>query len=110
MDPGAEVSRLSEPLASGIPGAPAEPLAVTRELSAAARAHSQDMDDRNFFSHTNPDGQSASARALEEGHGSGFVGENIGWIGSSTAPRSTRRPAPRTITRTSGTRTDTSAT
>jgi len=83
MNPAAEVARLSEPLASGIPSAPAQPLAVTRELSAAARAHSRDMDDRNFFSHTNPSGQSASARALEEGHGSPFVGENIGVIGST---------------------------
>ena len=84
MDPGAEVSRLSEPLASGISGAPAEPLAVTRELSAAARAHSQDMDDRGFFAHANLDGQTPAARALEEGHGSGFVGENIGWAGSTS--------------------------
>ncbi len=85
MDPGAEVSRLNEPLASGISGAPAEPLAVTRELSAAARGHSEDMDARNFFAHTNPDGQSPGARALEEGHGSGFVGENVGWAGSTVS-------------------------
>jgi serralysin len=84
MNPGAEVSRLSEPLASGIASGPAEPLAVTRELSRAARGHSEDMDARNFFSHTNPDGQSPAARALEEGHGSGFVGENIGWAGSTS--------------------------
>jgi uncharacterized protein YkwD len=83
MDPAAEVARLNEPLASGIPGGPVEPLAVTSGLSAASRAHSQDMDDRNFFSHTNLDGQSPGARAIEEGHGSGFVGENIGVVGSS---------------------------
>ena len=84
MDPAAEVARLNEPLASGIPGGPVEPLAVTGALSAASRAHSQDMDDRNFFAHTNLDGQSPSARAIEEGHGSGFVGENIGVIGSTS--------------------------
>ena len=84
MDPAAEVARLNEPLASGIPPGPVEPLAVTRELSAAARAHSQDMDARNFFSHTNPDGQSPADRAIEEGHGSRFVGENIGWAGSTS--------------------------
>lgn len=84
MDPAAEVARLNEPLASGIAPGPVEPLAVTPELSAASREHSEDMDGRNFFSHTNPDGQSADARALEEGHGSGFVGENIGWAGSTS--------------------------
>jgi serralysin len=84
MDPAAEVARLDEPLASGIPGTPAQPLAVTRSLSLAAREHSEDMDNRDFFSHTNPDGQSPGARAIEEGHGSGFVGENIGWIGSTS--------------------------
>jgi uncharacterized protein YkwD len=83
MDPAREVARLQEPLASGIPSAPAEPLAVTRELSAAARGHSEDMDNRDFFAHTNPDGVTASARAMAAGHGSTFVGENIGWIGSS---------------------------
>lgn len=83
MDPAREVARLQEPLASGIPSTPAEPLAVTRELSAAARGHSQDMDNRDFFAHTNPDGVTASARAVAAGHGSTFVGENIGWIGSS---------------------------
>jgi hypothetical protein len=84
MDPGAEVARLSEPLATGISGNAAQPLAVTRSLSLAARGHSQDMDNRDFFAHTNPDGQSPGARAIEEGHGSGFVGENIGWVGSSS--------------------------
>ena len=83
MDPAAEVARLNEPLAQGIAPGPVEPLAVTRELSRAARAHSQDMDARNFFAHTNPEGQTPADRAVEEGHGSRFVGENIGVIGSS---------------------------
>lgn len=86
MDPQAEVDRLDEGLASGISSSGAAPLAVTPELSAAARAHSQDMDDRNFFSHTNPSGQSPSDRAIEEGHGSRFVSENIGWVGSTRSP------------------------
>ena len=90
MDPDSEVARLNEPLASGISGAPAEPLAVTPELSAASRAHSQDMDDRNFFDHINPDGQSPGARAVEEGPGTTYVGENIGWIGSSRPPSDTQ--------------------
>lgn len=90
MDPAGEVARLNEPLASGISSSPAQPLAVTPELSAASREHSQDMDDRDFFQHRNPDGQTPGDRALEEGHGSGFVGENIGWIGSSSLPADTQ--------------------
>jgi len=90
MDPAAEVARLDEPLASGISPSPAEPLAVTSELGAASRAHSQDMDDRDFFRHTNLDGQSPGDRALEEGHGTRFVGENIGWIGSGSLPSDTQ--------------------
>lgn len=82
LDPQAEVDRLDEPLASGIPSYAVEPLAVTPELSAASREHSEDMDDREFFDHTNPDGQSPADRAVEEGHGSRYVGENIGWIAS----------------------------
>lgn len=84
MDPAAEVNRLDEGLASGItPGAKA-PLAVTPELSEASRAHSDDMDDRNFFAHTNPDGDQPWDRAIDEGHGSSYVGENIAVIGSSS--------------------------
>lgn len=86
LDPQAEVDRLSEPLASGIGSDPVQALAVTPELSAASRAHSEDMDDRNFFSHTNPSGQSPGDRALAAGHGTGNVGENIGWIGSTREP------------------------
>lgn len=83
LDPQAEVDRLSEPLASGISSSPSQPLAVTQALSDASRAHSQDMDNRDFFAHTNLDGESPADRAVEEGHGSRFVGENIGWIGST---------------------------
>ncbi|MEM8776264.1 MAG: CAP domain-containing protein [Pseudomonadota bacterium] len=83
LDPNDEVARLSEGIAPGATSAPKQALAVTRALSEASREHSQDMDNRDFFDHTNPDGQSPADRAIEEGHGSRFTGENIGWIGSS---------------------------
>lgn len=83
LDPDAEVVRLNEGLASGINAGPKEALAVLHELSDAARAHSADMDDRNFFAHQNPDGQSPGARAVEAGHDTTNVGENIAVIGSS---------------------------
>ena len=84
LDPADELTRQSDGFASGVTTAPKEALAVVSTLSHASREHSQDMDDRNFFAHTNPDGQSPADRAVEEGHGSRYVGENIGWIGSSS--------------------------
>ncbi|MEM7076093.1 MAG: CAP domain-containing protein [Pseudomonadota bacterium] len=83
LDPDGEVARQGVGFASGVNGTPKEALAVTEALSEASRAHSQDMDARDFFAHTNLSGQSPADRAVEEGHGSRFVGENIGWIGSS---------------------------
>lgn len=83
LDPTDEVNRLNEGLAPGINPGPKEALAVIHELSDAARAHSADMDDRNFFDHQNPDGQSPGARAVEAGHDTSQVGENIAVIGSS---------------------------
>ncbi|WP_413719938.1 CAP domain-containing protein [Silicimonas sp. MF1-12-2] len=84
LDPADELTRQTDGFASGVTTAPKEALAVVSTLSHASREHSQDMDDRNFFAHTNPDGQSPADRAVEEGHGSRYVGENIGWIGSSS--------------------------
>lgn len=84
MDPASEVNRLSEPLASGISSSPVEALAVVPTLSEASDTHSQDMDDRDFFSHTDPDGGLPWDRAAAAGHETTYVGENIGWIGSSS--------------------------
>ena len=86
MDPQAEVTRLAEGLAAGVSSSPVEALAVNPELSAASDAHSQDMDNRDFFSHTNLSGETPSDRAIDAGYGSTYVGENIGWIGSTFAP------------------------
>ena len=83
LDPADELTRQTDGFAAGVTTDPKEALAVVSSLSHASREHSQDMDDRNFFAHTNPDGQSPADRAVEEGHGSRYVGENIGWIGSS---------------------------
>lgn len=83
LDPLGELGRQDEGFAAGVTTAPKEALAVVETLSDASDAHSQDMDDRNFFAHTNLDGESPSDRAIEAGHGSRFVGENIGWVGST---------------------------
>jgi uncharacterized protein YkwD len=42
-------------------------LAFDERLSTIARSHSQDMAARHFFSHTNPDGQDATARGTLAG-------------------------------------------
>jgi uncharacterized protein YkwD len=43
------------------------PLSADAALAAVARAHSADMRDRGFFSHTNPDGLDPFARARAAG-------------------------------------------
>ena len=83
MDPRSEEIRLAEPLASGMSSSPIEALAVVPTLSDAAEAHSEDMDNQNYFSHTGRDGDRPWDRAQESGHENSYVGENIGWIGST---------------------------
>ena len=87
--PVAEAQRLgidlNEGLAPGtISGVAKQPLAPHQTLIDAARLHSQDMLDRDYFSHTTPEGLDADARAAALGY-VGSVGENIAW-GGSTSP------------------------
>jgi len=53
-------------------------------VSAVARAHSQDMIDRDFFSHTNPDGEGPADRLVAAGLRWGAYGENIAKIQGGT--------------------------
>ncbi len=56
------------------------PLAWHTGAAAVALAHSTDMRDRDFFSHTNPDGESPFDRMTAAGiNWSGIAGENIAW-------------------------------
>lgn len=43
------------------------PLALDEELSAIARGHSRDMAERNYFSHTSPEGEDFPARYKKKG-------------------------------------------
>ena len=52
-------------------------LSWSDELASVARAHSNDMLNRNFFSHTNPDGQSPFDRMRAAGIKYSSAGENI---------------------------------
>ncbi len=61
----------------GEPYGPVPALKVSPALRCASRNHSQDMHDRQFFDHTNPDGEGPSERFDRAGYeGSGW-GENI---------------------------------
>jgi len=53
-------------------------LRVNPVLMQVAEAHSQDMVDRNFFDHTNPDGQRPRDRLDEAGYAWWYCGETIG--------------------------------
>lgn len=71
------------------------PLVFDKKLAAAADRHSQDMAEKNYFSHTQPDGDRLADRVKDEGYKYMRVGENIaagyktpeavveGWMNSS---------------------------
>ena len=73
-----------------------EPVVWNCTLEQAAEAHSEDMGDNNFFSHTGSDGLRVGARADAAGYDWTMVGENIavgfdsvsgvmkGWLESSS--------------------------
>ncbi len=55
------------------------PLKSRQDLVLVARKHSEDMRDRNFFAHVNPDGKDVSGRAKDAGIVYGAIGENLAW-------------------------------
>lgn len=63
---------------------PTDPLTMDPALRCAARVHTQDMADREFFDHTNPDGEAPWDRMESAGYSWSNAGENIAG-GSSTA-------------------------
>jgi uncharacterized protein YkwD len=63
---------------------PAGPLTMQPALRCSARVHSKDMNDRSFFDHTNPSGESPWDRMEQAGYNFSNAGENIAG-GNSTA-------------------------
>ncbi|MEW5851348.1 MAG: CAP domain-containing protein [Myxococcota bacterium] len=62
-----------------------DPLTMHPALQAAARGHSKDMADNDYFDHTSQDGRSPFDRTAEAGYNGGFTqGENIA-AGNDTA-------------------------
>jgi len=55
------------------------PFVLDAKLTEVARAHSADMRDRDYFSHTNPDGLSPFDRMKAAGISFGWAAENIAW-------------------------------
>ncbi|MDR3592694.1 MAG: CAP domain-containing protein [Negativicutes bacterium] len=58
--------------ANGLP-----PLRISAALTGLAETYAQDMINRNFFSHTNPQGQSPFDRMRQAGIAYGYAGENL---------------------------------
>jgi uncharacterized protein YkwD len=57
---------------------PAPALTLEPRLHCAARRHSWDMGERNFYDHVNPEGEGPDARIMQAGYtGWASVGENI---------------------------------
>lgn len=54
-----------------------DPIAFSPALSTHARAHSEDMDDRDYFAHENPDGETAADRIPNAFQHCSMVGENL---------------------------------
>ncbi len=63
---------------------PVGPVRMNNELRTAARLHSQDMADQNYFDHTSQDGRSPWDRVAEAMYRGQPVGENIA-AGNSSA-------------------------
>ncbi|MDA1014890.1 MAG: CAP domain-containing protein [Planctomycetota bacterium] len=65
-------------------GAPVQALAPNQALRNAALGHSNDMIDREYFSHVNPESLGPVERIQRAGYsGLRNFGENLAWVGSS---------------------------
>ena len=56
---------------------PVAPLTMNADLQEAARAHSIDMVNRHYFSHTTPEGKTFQQRIQESGYAGQALGETL---------------------------------
>ncbi|MCH7667347.1 MAG: CAP domain-containing protein [Acidobacteria bacterium] len=61
-------------------------LALDNELSRIARAHSEEMRDRGFFGHRNPEGNGLRSRLKANGVSFSSAGENLALVNDSSNP------------------------
>ena len=87
LRPGPEAARFGIAIDEGIPGqldaAPRQAVAMNGTLRSIARRHSEDMLNRNFFEHVNPDGLSPFDRMRNGGYLFTAGGENLAWRGTT---------------------------
>lgn len=87
LRPASEAARYGIALDEGIPGqisaTSKQPLAMNPALTSVARAHSQDMLDRDYFAHENLSGDSPFDRMLAAGYQFWTAGENLAWRGTT---------------------------
>jgi uncharacterized protein YkwD len=88
LRPGQEAAMNGIAIDEGIPGqlntTPKQPLALNAQLNDAARKHSQDMINRDFFGHVNPSGLDPFQRMQAAGYATFIAaGENLAWRGST---------------------------
>jgi uncharacterized protein YkwD len=54
-----------------------QPLVYSKTLETAAQNHVEDLYNRNYFAHVDPDGEDPGRRALDAGFCHKYVGENL---------------------------------
>jgi len=89
LRPVTEAARYSISLNEGIPDdeqistSPKQPLAMNATLNSVAKAHSQDMIDRDYFAHNTLEGVSPFVRITNAGYTYTSAGENLAWRGTT---------------------------
>jgi uncharacterized protein YkwD len=87
LRPGAEAAAAGIAIDEGIPGQlnanPRQAVALNASLNRAARGHSQDMINRDFFAHNTPEGVTPFARMTSAGYAFITAGENLAWRGTT---------------------------
>jgi len=88
LNPVAEAALLGIDLYEGVPsgaisGLPVQPVVLNAKLIQAARLHSQDMIDQDYFAHDSLNGQSPFDRMEAAGYQYSTAGENLAFIGST---------------------------
>src|ERR1700712_1025578 len=85
LDPATEAARYGIALNEGVPANETistdskQRLAMNETLLGVARAHSQDMIDRDYFAHNTPDGITPFQRMVSAGYNYATAGENIAY-------------------------------
>lgn len=87
LRPAAEAAMSGIAIDEGIPGqldtTPRQAVALNARLMSAARAHSNDMLNRDYFEHDAPDGTTPFNRMTSAGYVYQTAGENLAWRGTT---------------------------